>query len=64
MNTSKLNEINAADANARYVARGVPAFICHFVSKDRLKVAVICRKKRQSGKTRGLPPLVGQLGIY
>jgi hypothetical protein len=34
MNTSKLNEINAADANAGYRARGVPAFICHFVSED------------------------------
>jgi hypothetical protein len=39
MNTSKLNENNVADANARYGARGVPAFGCHFVSKDRLKVA-------------------------
>jgi hypothetical protein len=29
-----LNEINAADANAGYGARGVPAFICHFVSED------------------------------
>jgi hypothetical protein len=34
MNTSKLNEINAADADAGYGARGVPAFLCHFVSKD------------------------------
>jgi hypothetical protein len=30
MNTSKLNEIKAADANAGYGARGVPAFLCHF----------------------------------
>jgi len=34
MNTSKLNEINAADADAGYLARRVPAFLCHFVSKD------------------------------
>jgi hypothetical protein len=34
MNTSKLNEINAADENAGYGAKGVPAFLCHFVSKD------------------------------
>jgi hypothetical protein len=34
MNTSKLNEINAADANAGYGARGVPALNCHFVSED------------------------------
>jgi hypothetical protein len=33
MNISKLNEINAADANTGYAARGVPAFLCHFVSK-------------------------------
>jgi hypothetical protein len=34
MNTSKLNEIKAADANTGYKAKGVPAFTCHFVSKD------------------------------
>jgi hypothetical protein len=34
MNTSKLNEFNAADANTGYGARGVPAIACHFVSKD------------------------------
>jgi hypothetical protein len=34
MNTSELNEINAADADTGYGARGVPAFLCHFVSKD------------------------------
>jgi hypothetical protein len=34
MNTSKLNEIKAADANAGYGARGVPALICHFLSED------------------------------
>jgi hypothetical protein len=34
MNTSKLNEIKAADANAGYGARGVPALNCHFVSED------------------------------
>jgi hypothetical protein len=34
MNTSKVNEINDADADARYGARGVPAFLCHFVPKD------------------------------
>jgi hypothetical protein len=50
MNTSKLNEINAADANAGYGARGVPAFLCHFVSEVRLKVAGGCRKGWQSGK--------------
>jgi hypothetical protein len=33
MNTSKLNEINATGADAWYGARGVPAFLCHFVSK-------------------------------
>jgi hypothetical protein len=34
MNISKVNEINVADVNAGYGARGVPAFLCHFVSKD------------------------------
>jgi hypothetical protein len=34
MNISKLNEINAADADTGYGARGVPTLICHFVSKD------------------------------
>jgi hypothetical protein len=34
MNISKVNEINAADADAWYVARGVPAFLVYFVSKD------------------------------
>jgi hypothetical protein len=33
MNTSKLNEIKAADANAGYGARGVPAFLCRFSVK-------------------------------
>jgi hypothetical protein len=33
MNTSKLNEINAADANTGYAARGVPAFLYQFLSK-------------------------------
>jgi hypothetical protein len=28
-----MNEIKAADANAGYGARGVPAFVCRFVSK-------------------------------
>jgi hypothetical protein len=34
MNTSELNEINAADADTGYGARGVPAFLVYFVSKD------------------------------
>jgi hypothetical protein len=34
MNTSNLNEIKAADADAWYGARGVPAFLVYFVSKD------------------------------
>ena len=50
MNTSNLNEINAADADAGYGARGVPAFLCRFVSKDRLKVAEVCRIPQKSGK--------------
>jgi len=33
MNTSKLNEINAADADTGYGARGVPAFLCLYMSK-------------------------------
>jgi hypothetical protein len=33
MNTSKMNEIKAADANAGYGARGVPAFLCRFSVK-------------------------------
>jgi len=32
MNTSELNEINAADADTGYGAKGVPAFICRFLS--------------------------------
>jgi hypothetical protein len=34
MSISAVNEINAADANTGYGARGVPAFLCQFVSKD------------------------------
>jgi hypothetical protein len=30
MNISKLNEINAAEANTGYEARGVPSFSCRF----------------------------------
>jgi hypothetical protein len=33
MNTSKLNGIKATGANTRYGARGVPDFVCRFVSK-------------------------------
>jgi hypothetical protein len=36
MNTSKLNEINAADADTGYGARGVPAFLCRFWTKATL----------------------------
>jgi hypothetical protein len=37
MNTSKLNEIKTAGANTRYLARGMPAFVCLFVSKTAMK---------------------------
>jgi hypothetical protein len=43
MNTNKLNEINFDDANTGYGARGVPAFLCHFMSKTWREVAVRCR---------------------
>jgi hypothetical protein len=34
MNISGLNEFRTAEVNAGYGARGVPAFLCHFVSED------------------------------